>query len=106
MMHRHTRFYSSQLHRRSWRRAARLIFTLAALSALPACVPLAGLMGLGPSAVQVATQADQLKLMVDGASIAGSGKTLTDHALTIATGYDCSLTYAFKGEQVCAAMCR
>jgi len=106
MMHRCRRFDPSRHHRRSWQRAARLICTFAALSALTACVPLAGIMGLGPTAVQTATQVDQLKLMVDGASIAGSGKSLTDHALTIATGYDCSLAYAVKGEQVCAAMCR
>ena len=74
--------------------------------ALTGCVPLAGMMGLAPSTIQTAAQLDQIKLAVDGASFAGSGKTLTDHAISIATGYDCSLTSALKGDTVCAAICR
>jgi hypothetical protein len=85
---------------------ARLISTLAALSALTACAPLAGMLGLGPSAVQLAVQVDQAKLIADGASYAGSGKSVTDHAISVATGYDCTLTNAVKGEPVCVAICR
>ena len=106
MTQRRRRFLTSRPGRIAWRRTVGLIAALAALAALPACVPIAGMMGLGPTAVQTAAQLDQAKLMVDGASIAGSGKTLTDHAISIATGYDCSLANAVKGQEVCAAICR
>ena len=60
----------------------------------------ASMMGLAPQPFQTAAQLDQIKLAVDGASFAGSGKTLTDHAISIATGYDCSLTSALHLMQV------
>ena len=106
MTQRCRQFFPSRLHGHSWIRTARLVCALASLSALTACFPLAGVLGLGPSTVQLAAQVDQLKLMADGASFAGSGKTITDHAISIATGYDCALSNAVKSEQVCAAVCR
>ncbi len=106
MKQRCRRFFPSRLHRHSWMRTARLVSTIATLSTLTACAPLAGMLGLGPSAVQVAAQVDQVKLVADGASFAGSGKTVTDHAISLATGYDCVITNAVKGERVCVAACR
>lgn len=73
---------------------------------LAGCMPLASFIGMTPATVQTAAQIDQMKLLADGASFAGSGKTLTDHALSIATGYDCSTSAVFKGQPVCASMCR
>lgn len=74
--------------------------------AVSGCMPLASFIGMTPTTIQTAAQIDQLKLLADGASFAGSGKTLSDHALSIATGYDCSTAAIFKGEAVCASMCR
>lgn len=84
----------------------RLLGALAAVSALGACMPFAGLMGMAPASIQTAAQLDQFKLLADGASFAGSGKTITDHALSIATGYDCSVMAAVKGDQLCATISR
>ena len=82
------------------------LLAIIAMFALSACVSIAGLMGMAPTTVQTAAQIDQLKLVADGASFAGSGKTITDHALSIATGYDCSVMSGLKGEALCTSMCR
>jgi hypothetical protein len=82
------------------------LLAIVAMFALSACMSIAGLMGMAPTTIQTAAQIDQLKLVADGASFAGSGKTITDHALSIATGYDCSVMSGLKGEALCASMCR
>lgn len=49
-----------------------------------------------PPAVAVASYA------ADGVSYMASGKTLSDHGISAATGHDCSLLRGLSGEAVCA----
>jgi len=49
-----------------------------------------------PPAVTVATWA------VDGATLALSGKSVSDHAISALTGKDCAMWRLLKGEPVCA----
>ena len=88
------------------RTIAHIVLAFAVVSVLSACMPFAGVIGMAPSTIQAAAQLDQIKLIADGASFAGSGKTLTDHALTLATGYDCSVMSGLQGAGLCVPMCR
>lgn len=87
-------------------RKGRTLIVVALGIQLAGCMPLATFVGMAPNVVQTAAQIDQAKLLADGASFAGSGKTLTDHALSIATGYDCSTSAVLRGQAICASMCR
>ena len=73
---------------------------------LSACAPLAAVLNFGPPAVQVAAQADQVKFAADGVALVGSGKTVTDHAISIAMGQDCQLAHVLAGNPVCANVCQ
>jgi hypothetical protein len=61
----------------------RLLALSITLPCLSACAPLISMIGYSGSAVQVAVQLDRAKLLSDGVSYLGSGKTITDHAVSI-----------------------
>lgn len=69
---------------------------------LAACAPIIAIVGYGQSAVQVAAQVDRIRLVADGISYAGSGKTISDHALSLAKGEDCRIVNVISHEPVCA----
>ena len=48
-----------------------------------------------PVAVQIAS------LAIDGISLASTGKTATDHAISTAANGDCALHRSLKGEDIC-----
>lgn len=64
---------------------------LVALAALPLLLSACG----APSGLLVATYA------IDGASYVGTGKTVSDHALSAATKKDCSVLYGVTRGQLC-----
>lgn len=67
-----------------------------------ACAPIMAIVGYGQSAMQVATQMDRIRLVADGISYAGSGKTISDHALSLAKGEDCKIVNVISRDPVCA----
>ena len=81
--------------------ALRLLCVLLVLSCLPACAPVIALMGSGGSTMQIAAAIDRVKLAGDGVSYVGSGKTITDHAVSLATGADCRLLNVLSPDPVC-----
>jgi hypothetical protein len=60
------------------------------------------LVGTNQTLVQVVAQLDRVKLASDGASFAASNKTITDHALSKATGKECKILNVLSKESVCA----
>jgi hypothetical protein len=76
-------------------------FAILGAASLAACAPLTALMGLGQPAIQAAAQIDQAKIVVDGVSYLGSGKTITDHVLSKATGADCRVTNILLKSAIC-----
>jgi hypothetical protein len=82
--------------------ALRLLCVLLVLPCLPACAPVIALMGSGSSAMQFAATVDRIKLAGDGLSYLGSGKTITDHAVSMVTGADCHLLNVVSPQPVCA----
>jgi hypothetical protein len=81
--------------------AIRLIAALLALLCLPACAPVIAMIGYGNSAVQIAVQLDRIKLLGDGVSYLGSGKTITDHAVSKIVRADCKLLNVVTPDPVC-----
>ena len=81
--------------------SVRWIFLVPGILSLAACAPLSMLMGFSQPAVQAAVQVDQAKVMADGVSFLGSGKTITDHVLSTVTGDDCRITNIFSRAPIC-----
>jgi hypothetical protein len=67
------------------------------------CVPLLTMAGSAGSAIQVGLQIDRIKLIGDGVSLAGTGKSITDHALSKAVDADCRLLNVVSGTPVCVS---
>jgi hypothetical protein len=79
----------------------RWIVTVPCAAVLAACAPLTALMGMGQPAIQAAAQIDQAKIVADGVSYLGSGKTITDHVLSTATGADCRVANILSKSAIC-----
>ena len=79
-------------------RFAGLVCTALGLSA---CAPMLALVGTNTTLVQVVAQVERVKLAGDGASFAASHKTITDHALSMATGKECKVFNVLTKESVC-----
>jgi len=58
--------------------------------------------GYSQSVVTLVAQVDRVKLIGDGVSFVGSGKTLTDHALSLVAGGDCRVFNVVSRDPVCA----
>jgi hypothetical protein len=58
-------------------------------------------LGFSHATIQVAVQLDQIKTVADGISYASSGKTVSDHLVSAATGEDCKLFNALGPAPVC-----
>ena len=82
--------------------AVRLACLLCAALSLAACAPMLAMLGSNTSLVAVVTQVERIKLAADGASLVRSDKTLTDHALSKATGKECKIFNVLTKESVCA----
>jgi hypothetical protein len=80
----------------------RLACLLCTALGLSACAPLLAIVGTNQTFVQVAAQVERVRLAGDGASFAASNKTITDHALSKATGKDCKIFNVLTTESVCA----
>ena len=106
MKERLARTSRSVFRRRTCPNAWRIAIFVPCALLLSACAPLAAVLNFGPPAVQVAAQADQVKFAADGVALVGSGKTVTDHAISIAMGRDCQLTNPLAGNPVCANACQ
>ena len=61
------------------------------------------MVGYSQPVIQVAAQLDKIKLIGDGISYAGSGKTITDHALSRVAGDDCRILNVVSGTPVCSS---
>jgi len=68
---------------------------------MAACAPIATILGFSQPAIQAAVQFDQIKTVADGISYASSGKTVSDHLVSAATGEDCKLFNALEAAPVC-----
>ena len=71
---------------------------------LSACAPMLAIVGANAPWVQVITQVERVKLAGDGASFLSSDKTITDHALSKATGKECKIFNILTYESVCTQM--
>jgi len=100
------RISRSVFRRPAWPYAWRVAVAVPSVIMLAACAPLAGMLNFGPPAVQAAAQVDQVKFAADGVALVGSGKTVTDHAISIAMGQDCQLSHVLAGNPVCANVCQ
>ncbi len=80
----------------------RLFCVLCASLCLTACAPLLAIVGYSQQAVQVVAQVERVKLVGDGVSYVGSGKTITDHALSKAVDADCRVLNVVSRDPVCA----
>jgi hypothetical protein len=80
----------------------RLACLLCAALGLSACAPMLSFIGTNQTAVQIVAQIERVKIAGDGASFAASNKTITDHALSRATGKDCKIFNVLTKESVCA----
>ena len=69
---------------------------------LTSCAPMLAFAGYGGSVLQVAAQIERVKLVGDGVSYVGSGKTITDHALSMVTGADCRVFNVVSPDPICA----
>jgi len=81
----------------------RLILWIPILLSAAACAPLIGILGYSGQAIQAAAQMDQVKLMADGVSYVSTGKTVSDHVISAATGSDCKVTNILSKAPVCIA---
>ncbi len=68
-----------------------------------ACAPILAIVGYSQPAIQVAVQIDRIKLIGDGVSYVGSGKTISDHALSLVAGADCRIFNVASRKPVCAS---
>ena len=82
--------------------AIRLACVLCAALSLPGCAPMLAMLGSNTSFVALATQVERIKLAADGASLVRWDKTLTDYALSQATGKECRIFNILAIESVCA----
>ncbi len=80
----------------------RLLTLSISLSCLSACAPLVSMIGYSGAAVQVAVQLDRAKLFSDGVSYLGSGKTVTDHAVSVIARADCRVLNLVTPNPVCS----
>lgn len=81
----------------------RMCCALCASLCLSACAPLlAMVVGYSQPLVQFVAQAERVKLVGDGVSYVGSGKTITDHALSKIAGADCRVFNVVSRDPVCA----
>lgn len=85
------------------RRVGRLVLAIPMFGSLAACAPFAAMLGYGAPAIQIAAQIDQIKLVADGISYVGSGKTISDHVISAATGSDCKMTNVLDKAPICVA---
>jgi hypothetical protein len=81
----------------------RLSCLLFASVCLKGCAPMLAVVGYSGSAVQLVAQAERIKLVGDGVSYVGSGKTITDHALSMVAGADCRIFNVVSRDPVCAS---
>ena len=81
--------------------AIRLACVFCAALSLTACAPMLAMLGSNASLVAVATQVERIKLAADGASLVRWDKTLTDYALSEATGKECRIFNILAIESVC-----
>ena len=51
--------------------------------------------------IQAAIQLDRARLLSDGVSLVGSGKTVSDHALSMVTGEECRMLNVVTPNPVC-----
>jgi hypothetical protein len=82
--------------------SARIAVLLSLSLSVAACAPMLAMVGTNQALVQVIANVERVKLAADGASLASSKKTLTDHALSMAVGKDCKLFNVLAKESVCA----
>jgi hypothetical protein len=82
-------------------RILRIAFSLCAFPPLTACAPLMAIIGYGGPAVQLAAQVDRIKLIGDGVAYVGTGKTISDHALSMAMHADCRVLNVVTHDAVC-----
>lgn len=80
----------------------RLAYLTGIVLFLTACAPIMVIVGYGQSAVGVAAQVDRIKLVADGVSYVSTGKTVSDHVLSLAKGEDCKIVNVISREPVCA----
>jgi hypothetical protein len=81
--------------------AIRLVCVFCAALSLTACAPMLAMLGSNTSFVALATQVERIKLAADGASLVRWDKTLTDYALSQATGKECRIFNILAIETVC-----
>jgi hypothetical protein len=75
---------------------------LCASLCVTACAPLLAIIGSSPPLIQFIAEAERIKLVGDGVSYVGSGKTITDHVLSTVVGADCSVLNFVSRDPVCA----
>ena len=81
--------------------AIRLVYVFCAALSLTGCAPMLAMLGSNTSFVALATQVERIKLAADGASLVRWDKTLTDYALSQATGKECRIFNILAIESVC-----
>jgi hypothetical protein len=81
--------------------AIRLACVFCAALSLTGCAPMLAMLGSNTSFVALATQVERIKLAADGASLVRWDKTLTDYALSQATGKECRIFNILAIESVC-----
>jgi len=81
--------------------AIRLVCVFCAALSLTGCAPMLAMLGSNTSFVALATQVERIKLAADGASLVRWDKTLTDYALSQATGKECRIFNILAIESVC-----
>ena len=81
--------------------AIRLACVFCAALSLTGCAPMLAMLGSNTSFVALATQVERIKLAADGASLVRWDKTLTDYALSQATGKECRIFIILAIESVC-----
>ena len=79
----------------------RLVSLIGACLFLGACAPVVTILGFSQPTIQAAIQLDQIKMVADGISYADTGKTLSDHMISAATGDDCRMFNVLQSAPVC-----
>jgi len=83
-------------------KALSLLLAMLLPSLLGGCAPMLGLVsGISPPVLQLAAVIDRAKLISDGISYMSSGKTLSEHALSAATGWECRMIHFLKTGYPC-----
>ena len=82
-------------------RISGLILLIPVSLSVAACAPLAAMLGYSSPVIQLAAQVDQVKLAADGVSYVSSGKTISDHVISAATGSDCKVTNILDKAPLC-----